>query len=162
MHWPGRFEQLAALGILICLGGLPLPWYRVRFDPHRVQSGLGSFGFGQGALLLTLVAAGLLLYRGTTGRRPPAPLHSGTLLAVAGGWSAALVAILTLDRPTTTIEGLRIDYGLTYGALVSFVGAVILIVAGLRLRRDELRAKGSRGPRAARGPSAASPPRSSG
>jgi hypothetical protein len=151
---PGRFEQLAALGIVVCLAGLPLPWYRVRFDSNLTQSGLAGFGFGQGALLITLAAAGFLIFRTVTGRRPPLPLHVGTLLAVAGGWAAVIVAILSFDRPSTTIQGLRIDYGLSYGAIVSFAGAITLLVAGVRHRSIELRR------RAGPSPSAASPPRS--
>lgn len=154
MRRPGRFEQLAALGILICLIGLPLPWYRVRFDSNLARSGLAGFGFGQGAVLITLAAAGALLYRTATERRPPLPLHVGTLLSVSGAWAAIIVAILSFDRPSTTIQGLKIDYGLTYGAIVSFAGAITLFIAGLRHRSAELRRK------AVPSPSAASPPRS--
>ncbi len=134
----GRWERLAALGIALSLVSLPLPWYRVSFDDRLSQSGLSNVGFADLALLITLGAAGMLLYRVATGNRPPLPLHVGTLLAIAGAWGALIVGVLAFDRPVTTVEGLEVDYRLGYGIFICFGGAALVIVAGLRLRKTEL------------------------
>ncbi len=160
----GRFERLAAIGAIACLASLPLPWYKLQFAGGLGKSGLGSFGFAEAALIITLLAALTLLVRVGGGRRPPLPLHEGTLLAAAGIWSAAIVGYLMLDRPTAVFADFPTDYGLGYGIFVALGGAVVLALAGLRIRRDELArqaaASNSRVDRGARSPTSSSPPRS--
>jgi membrane associated rhomboid family serine protease len=56
------------------------------------------------------------------------------ILAVAGGWAAMLVAYLLVDRPEQ-LDG-STDVGLGLGGFVALGGAVVLIVGGLRVRRD--------------------------
>jgi hypothetical protein len=161
----GGFERLAALGAIACLASLPLPWYELRFAAGLGKSGLGSFGFAEAALIITLLAALTLLVRVGGGRRPPLPLHEGTLLAAAGIWSAAIVGYLMLDRPTAVFADFPTDYRLGYGIFVALGGAVVLALAGLRIRRDEL-ARQAATPtwakvnREDRSPNAPSPPRS--
>ncbi len=161
----GRFERLAALGAIACLGSLLLPWYELRFAGSLGKSGIGSFGFAEAALVITLAAALTLLVRVGGGRRPPLPLHEGTLLAVSGAWSAAIVGYLMFDRPTAIFADFPTDYGLGYGIFVALGGAVVLGLAGLRIRRDELaRQAGVAARRAEEGapsPTSSSPPRSS-
>jgi hypothetical protein len=160
----GRFERLAALGAIACLASLPLPWYKLQFAGGLGKSGLGSFGFAKAALVITLLAALTLLVRVGGGRRPPLPLHEGTLLAAAGIWSAAIVGYLMLDRPTAVFADFPTDYELGYGIFVALGGAVVLALAGLRIRRDELaRQAAAATPKEGEGapsPSGASPPRS--
>lgn len=134
----GGAERLAALGAVVCLASLPLPWYRVELDRDLVRTGLGAFGFAEAALLLTLGAALFLLFLVGRGRRPPLPLHEGTLLAAAGFWSGLLVFYLVLDRPNFRFKGFESDYDLAYGIFVALGGATLLALAGLRIRRDEL------------------------
>ncbi len=159
----GRFERLAALGAIVCLASLPLPWYELRFTSGLGKSGFGSFGFAEAALVITLAAALALLVRVGAGRRPPLPLHEGTLLAVAGAWSAAIVGYLMFDRPTAIFADFPTDYRLGYGIFVALGGAVVLTLAGLRIRRDELARQAEEARKAAqvaRSPTASSPPRS--
>lgn len=160
----GRVEQLAALAILICLISLPMPWYRVRFDPTITKSGLDAFGFAEAALLITLCSAAFLLVRVVSGERPPLPLHEGTLLALAGAWGAVLVTSLILDRPEITIDGIVFDYGLGYGTFVALGGCASLVAAGARLRRVEVKGhdpgRWARRGEAAPSPTAPSRPRS--
>ena len=160
---PRGHHRLAALGILTCLISLPMPWYRVRFDPSIAKSGLAAFGFAETALLITLGSAAFLLVRVASGQRPPLPLHEGTLLAAAGAWSGVIVAYLIFDRPEITIRGIKFDYGLGYGAFIALGGCVVLVVAGMRLRRAEVLREQDRGattPAEAPAPSDASHPRS--
>ena len=160
------FERIAALGAIAALASLPMRWYQIPFSNRLQQSGFASFGWAEAALIITLLAALTLLVQGGRGHRPPLPLHEGTLLAVAGLWSALIVVVLMLDRPVTFIGGLPAHYDLGYGIFVALGGSVLLAIAGLLIRRRELlRERGrsrrlSRREEAARGPSAASPPRS--
>jgi hypothetical protein len=149
------FERLALLAITVCAGGLVLPWYRIPFASDFVRSGLHEFGWAHLALLITLASAAFLVYRVGTGRRPPLPLHEGTLLAVAGGWSAVICGYLMADRPTGRILTLPAEFGLAWGSFVSLGGAIVLMLTGLRIRAKEISREA-----AAPGPPVASPPRS--
>jgi hypothetical protein len=130
-------ERLAALGILICLAATLLPWYRAPVD-NLGKSAWGDPGFTLAALILTLAAALMLLMRVGGGHRPPLPLHEGTLLAVAGVWSAAIVVFAIFDRPEFQLGGFSREYGLGYGIFVALGGAGLLAVAGGRIRRVEI------------------------
>jgi hypothetical protein len=149
-------ERLATLAIAVCVASLALPWYRIPTATRFEKTGLGSFDFAEAALLITLLAALALIAQAHRGRLPPRPLHEGTLLTTAGVWSALLVAYLMVDRPEATIFDFPTDYGLRFGIFVTMGGALTLAVAGLRLRRLELRREAEAAP----GPTSASPPRS--
>jgi hypothetical protein len=151
-----RLERIAALAALVCIGGLALPWYRAPFERQLSESGLESFGFAQAALLLTAAAALFLVLRSVEGHKPPLPLHEGTLLAIAGLWSAAIVVFLMVDRPRIQVGVFDTDYGLALGIFVELGAAVALVAAGWTLRSRELRAESLE----ARSPSASSPARS--
>ena len=135
-------ERLAALGALACAASTLLPWYRAPVD-NLGKTAWGSFGFALAALLITVGAALALLLQSGRGRRPPTPLHEGTLLALAGIWSGVIVAYLMLDRPTFTLGDFHQEYDLGYGVFVALASAALLTVAGLRIRRVE--ALGERG-----------------
>jgi hypothetical protein len=151
-----RHERLAALAAIVTLGAFALPWYRAPFELDLTKSGLEAFGFGGAALLLTAGAALILISRAATDRRPPLPMHEGTLLILAGIWSAVIVGTLMVDRPHLEVRGFETDYGLASGLFVELGAAGVLAIAGSRLRKREL----SREAQAARTPSAPSPPRS--
>jgi hypothetical protein len=136
-------ERLAALGALGCAASTLLPWYRAPVDDLG-KTPWGNFGFALPALLITVGAALMLLLLSGRGRRPPLPLHEGTLLAVAGIWSVAIIAYLMVDRPEFELAGFNQSYRLAYGGFVAVGGAAVLIIAGLRIRRIE--ALGERSP----------------
>jgi len=143
-----RAERLATLGIAVSAASLALPWYRIPTATRFEKTGLGSFDFAEAALLITLVAALALILSAQRGRLPPRPLHEGSLLTTAGVWSALLVAYLMVDRPEATVFNFPTDYGLRFGIFVTMGGALTLALAGLRVRRLELRreAEASPGP----------------
>jgi hypothetical protein len=118
------------------------PWYGTEFSSGLSQTGLDSFGIGQLALLLTVGAALYLIARCASEYELPRPLREGSLLAVAGGWSAVLVGYLMLDRPDE-ISGFT-DIHLRYGIFVALGGSLALLLGGLRLRRDEIVAERQR------------------
>ena len=132
-----RSERLAFIGILICLGATLLPWYRAPVD-DLARSGWGDFGFTLAALLLTIAAAMALLLRVGRGSRPPLPLHEGTLLAAAGVWAGLIIVFAMFDRPEFQLGDFSREYSLGYGIFVTLGGAVVLTVAGLRIRRVEI------------------------
>jgi hypothetical protein len=107
------------------------PWYGIEFGPGLSKTGFDSFGLGQLALLLTVGAVLYLIARCASGYELPRPLREGSLLALAGGWSAVLVGYLMLDKPDS-ISHLR------YGIFVALGGSLALLLGGLRLRRDEI------------------------
>lgn len=131
-------ERLGGLGILICGGATLLPWYRAPVDDLG-KTAWGSFGFALLALLITLGAALSLLLTVGRGRRPPRPMHVGTLLATAGIWAGAIIVFMIFDRPQFNLAGFEQEYKPAHGVFVALGGAVLLIVAGLRIRRTELR-----------------------
>jgi hypothetical protein len=133
----GAAERLAALGALICAAATALPWYKAPIG-GLVKTGLGTFGFAMAAQLLTAGAALWLLLEGARGHRPPLPLHEGTLLTAAGVWAGTMVVYLMLDRPQFTLAGFDQDYSLGYGIFVALGGAALMVVAGLRIRRNEI------------------------
>ena len=131
--------RLAAVGALTVPVSMLLPWYGIQFGPGLSQTGLDSFGLGELALLLTVGAAVFLIVRCAGAYELPRPLHEGSLLAVAGAWSAVLVGYLMLDKPDD-ISGFT-DIHLRYGIFVTLGASLALFVGGLRLRRDEVRAE---------------------
>jgi hypothetical protein len=132
----GAHGRLAAAGGGIVAGSLLLPWYGVTFAGGLYKTPLGTFGWVEAALLLTLGATALLLVRSARGHRLPRPLHVGTLVAVAGAWVLVLIGYRMIDRPDFGPIGATA--GLRYGIFVALGGAVVLILGGLRLRREEL------------------------
>jgi hypothetical protein len=134
----GPAERLAGLGALICVASTPLSWYRAPIG-GLVKTGWGNFGFAEAALLLTAGAALALLVQVGRGRRPPMPLHEGTLLAAAGIWSGLIVVYLMFDRPQFELAGFNQDYKLAWGIFVALGGAGVQTIAGLRIRRLELK-----------------------
>ncbi len=132
--------RLAVVGALAVVVSLLFPWYGVQFGPGPSQTGLDSFGFGQLALLMTVGAAIYLVFRcAAGGYRLPQPLRVGTVLAMAGAWSAVLVGYLMVDRPDQILG--RTEIHLRYGTFVALGGSIALLVGGLRLRRDEAAAR---------------------
>jgi hypothetical protein len=135
-------ERLAALGALGCAASTLLPWYRAPVD-NLGKTAWGSFGFALAALLITVAAALALLLQSGRGRRPPTPLHEGTLLALAGIWSGVIIGYMALDRPTFALGDFHQEYDLAFGMFVALASAALLTVSGLRIRRIE--ALGERG-----------------
>jgi hypothetical protein len=127
-------ERLAAIGALVVLGSLLLPWYGLPIG-DVVKTGVGSFGWIQLALMITIGGALVLLYECSHGRVLPAPLDEGALLAACGVWAAVLVAFRMFDKPSFELGALGADPNLRYGVFVAFGGAVLLAVAGVRKRR---------------------------
>jgi hypothetical protein len=130
-------ERLAAIGAVACAGSLVLPWYSAPVD-DLVKTGLGAFGWAHAALLVTAGAALLLMLQVERGHRPLLPFREGTLVTAAGIWASLIVVFLMLDRPQFDLGSFREDYDLGYGIFVALGGGVLIVLAGLRMRRVEI------------------------
>jgi hypothetical protein len=130
-------ERLAALGAVIVVASLFLPWYGVTLAGGLVKTAVGTFGLIEAALLLTFGSAVLLIVACSRGYSLPRPLNEGALLVAAGAWSALLIAYRIMDRPDFELAGAG-RVGLRYGIFIALIGAGLLAAGGLRERREDL------------------------
>jgi hypothetical protein len=130
-------ERLAALGAVIVVASLFLPWYGVTLAGGLVKTAVGTFGLIEAALLLTVGSAVLLIVACSRGYSLPRPLNEGALLVAAGAWSALLIAYRIMDRPYFELAGAG-RVGLRYGIFIALIGAGLLAAGGLRERREDL------------------------
>jgi hypothetical protein len=141
----GANERLAAIGAAVIVGSLALPWYKSPISSDLVLTGFGAFGWAEGALVLIAAATVFLALQGGGGYIPPRPLREWALFVVAGSWAAVIELYRIADRPRFTLGGHDEPYDLNYAIFVALAGAVLIVVAGLRMRPKE-RAKRPRAP----------------
>jgi hypothetical protein len=141
----GPNERIAVIGAAVMVASLVLPWYESPISNDLVLTGVGAFGWAEGALLLIAAAAVFLALKGGGGYVPPRPLREWSLLVVSGTWAAVIVLYRIADRPRFTFAGHDEPYDLHYAIFVALAGAVLIVVAGLRMRPRE-RAKRPRPP----------------
>jgi hypothetical protein len=133
----GPNERLAGVGALVVIASLLLPWYGAPIANDLVKTGFGNFNFATAAMLLTAAAAIYLIIEVGDGYRPPRPLTVGTLLIVAGVWTALLILYQMIDRPQFHFDTLNDDYNVRYGTFVALGGAAAIVLAGTRRRVRE-------------------------
>jgi hypothetical protein len=138
-------ERIAVIGAAVMVGSLLLPWYESPISNDLVRTGIGAFGWAEGALVLIAVATTFLALQGGGGYVPPRPLREWALFVVAGGWAGLIVLYRIADRPRFTLAGHDEPYNLHYAIFVALAGAAIIVAAGLRMRPGE-RAKRPRAP----------------
>jgi hypothetical protein len=141
----GGNERIAVIGAAVMVGSLLLPWYESPISNDLVQTGFGAFGWAEGALILIAAATVFLALQGGGGYVPPRPLREWALFVAAGSWAALIVLYRIADRPRFTLAGHDEPYDLHYAIFVALAGAVIIVMAGLRMRPRE-RAKRPRAP----------------
>jgi hypothetical protein len=141
----GPNERIAVIGAAVMVGSLLLPWYESPISNDLVRTGIGAFGWAEGALVLIAGATTFLALQGGGGYVPPRPLREWALFVVAGCWAALIVLYRIADRPRFTLAGHDEPYDLHYAIFVALAGAVIIIMAGLRMRPRE-RAKHPQAP----------------
>ncbi|MDX6633715.1 MAG: hypothetical protein QOG09_937 [Solirubrobacterales bacterium] len=128
----GPNERLGAIGCLVVLASMFLPWYGLDVSGGIVKTGFGAFDWLVAALLLTIGAVLTMLYETTRGRVLPEPLTEAKLLLVAGGWSALLLIYDMADRPTLQEVPSHPIFGVHYGLLIALGGAALMVLAGFR------------------------------
>ena len=122
------------LGVVVILVSLPLPWWTAPTEGDLVVTGLGEFSFAEAALVATAAAIVFLVLEIAVGYVPPRPLREWGLLVAGGGWAALIVVYRMFDRPDFQLGGIDEVYEIHYGIFVALAGAIIIIMAGLRLR----------------------------
>ncbi len=133
----GGNERIAVIGAAVMVGSLLLPWYESPISNDLVRTGIGAFGWAEAALVLIAGATTFLALQGGGGYVPPRPLREWALFVVAGCWAALIVLYRIADRPRFTLSGHDEPYDLHYAIFVALAGAVIIIMAGLRMRPRE-------------------------
>jgi hypothetical protein len=133
----GGNERIAVIGAAVMVGSLFLPWWESPISDELVQTGFGAFGWAEAALVLIAAATTFLALQGGGGYVPPRPLREWALFVVAGCWAALIVLYRIADRPRFTLEGHDEPYDLHYAIFVALAGAVIIVIAGLRMRPRE-------------------------
>jgi hypothetical protein len=133
------------IGAAVMVGSLVLPWYESPISNDLVRTGIGAFGWAEGALVLIAAATTFLALKGGGGYVPPRPLREWGLFVAAGSWAALIVLYRIADRPRFTLAGHDEPYDLHYAIFVALAGAVIIVMAGLRMRPRE-RAKRPQAP----------------
>ncbi|HEY7266229.1 MAG TPA: hypothetical protein VH501_00915 [Solirubrobacterales bacterium] len=133
----GPNERIAVIGAALLVGSLVLPWYQSPISNDLVLTGVGAFGWAEGALVLVAAATVFLALKGGGGYVPPRPLREWSLFVAAGCWAAVIVLYRIADRPRFTLAGHDEPYDLHYAIFVAFAGAVVIVAAGLRMRPRE-------------------------
>ena len=133
----GGNEQIAVIGAAVMVGSLALPWYRSPISHDLVLTGFGAFGWAEGALVLIAAATVFLALKGGGGYIPPRPLREWGLFVTAGSWAAVIELYRIADRPRFTLAGHDEPYDLNYAIFVALAGALIIVMAGLRMRPRE-------------------------
>jgi hypothetical protein len=141
----GGNERIAVIGCAVMVGSLLLPWYQSPISNDLVFTGIGAFGWAEGALVLIAAATTFLALECGGGYVPPRPLREWGLFVTAGCWAALIVLYRMADRPKFTLSGHDEPYDLHYAIFVALAGAVIIVAAGLRMRPRE-RAKRPQAP----------------
>ena len=125
------------IGAAVMVVSLLLPWYESPISNDLVLTGIGAFGWAEGALVLIAAATTFLALQGGGGYVPPRPLREWALFVAAGAWAAVIVLYRIADRPRFTLAGHDEPYDLHYAIFVALAGAVLIVVAGLRMRPRE-------------------------
>ncbi|MDX6606214.1 MAG: hypothetical protein QOD14_754 [Solirubrobacterales bacterium] len=141
----GGNERIAVIGAAVMVFSLLLPWYQSPISNDLVLTGIGGFSWAEGTLLVVAAATTFLALQGGGGYVPPRPLREWSLFVVAGLWAAGIVVYRMFDRPPFTLGGRDEPYDLHYAIFVALAGALIIVVAGLRMRPSE-RAKRPQAP----------------
>jgi len=130
-------ERTALAGAATMVVSLVLPWYQSPISNDLVLTGIGAFGWAEGALILVAAAIAVLALQAGGGYVPPRPLREWALFVVGGSWAAVIVLYRIADRPRFTLAGHDEPYDLHYAIFVALAGAVLVVVAGLRMRPRE-------------------------
>jgi hypothetical protein len=155
-------QRLGALTSLGLFASMFLPWYSktdtlvVHGVPKAAETSLSAFqafSFVEAAVLLVSAAVLFMLFARGEGRLFQLPGGDGTIVLLAGGWTALLIFYRLLDKPGLQgDERVTATVGVEWGIFIALLLALGLAYAGARMRALEkppapLRRAGRRGRR---------------
>ncbi len=159
-----RLAALTALGLFVSMF---LPWYSktdtlvVHGAPKAAETSLSAFqafSFVEAAVLLVSAAVLFMLFARGEGRMFQLPGGDGTIVMIAGGWTALLIFYRLLDKPGLQgNERVTATVGVEWGIFIALLLALGLAYAGARMRALERPAAPLRRARGRRGREAADP-----
>jgi hypothetical protein len=142
----GRDQRLAALTSLGLFVSMLLPWYsktvvvRARGGGTGTQSlsAFQAFSFVEAAVLLVSAGVLALLFARAEEREFHLPGGDGTIVMLAGAWTAILIFYRMLDKPGLQgNEKIVSSVGVEWGIFIALLVALGLAYVGKRLRGAE-------------------------
>jgi hypothetical protein len=139
-----RLAALASGGLFVSMF---LPWYDktdtvvVRGAAKATQTSLSAFqafSFVEAAVLLVSAGVLAMLFARAEGREFNLPGGDGTIMMIAGGWTAVLIFYRLLDKPG--LQGnqrVTATVGVEWGIFIALLIALGLVYAGARMRAAE-------------------------
>ena len=142
-----REQRLAALASLGLFVSMFLPWYSktdtvvVSNAARATQKSLTafqSFSFVEAAVLLVSAGVLAMLFARVEQREFQLPGRDGTIVMIAGGWSALLIFFRLLDKPGLKgNQRITATVGVEWGIFIALLLALGLLYAGRRMRAVE-------------------------
>jgi hypothetical protein len=147
----GREQRTAAAAALGLFLTLFLPWYgkdvvvlqkgkATAVPRHDALNAFQVFSFVEAAVLLVAGGVLALLFARAERRTFHLPGGDGAVITAAGAWAALLILIRMFDKPDAAGNGVTaVTVGIEWGIFVALAAAVVLALAGQRLRRARVR-----------------------
>jgi hypothetical protein len=139
-----RLAALAALGLFVSMF---LPWYSqtdtvvVGNAAKATQTSLSAFdafSFVEAAVLLVSAGVLALLFARVERHAFQLPGGDGTIVMIAGGWTALLIFYRLLDKPGLQgTQRITATVGVQWGIFIALLLALGLVYAGGRIRAAE-------------------------
>lgn len=136
-------QRLAGVSALALFATMFLPWYQqnaVITASHtqplvsRNLNAFAVFSFVEAAVLLVAIAVLALLVARAQRRDFHLPGSDGTIVMLAGLWTAALLIYRLFDKPGIGGRGVAANVGIQWGIFFALAAAGALAWAGTRMR----------------------------
>jgi hypothetical protein len=138
-------RRLAVFAALLLFVSLFLPWYQESViasgkatsivSATESLTGWGAFSWVEAAVLLVSVGVIVLIFQRADGRAFHVPGGDGWAVTVAGGWTCFLIVYRMFDKQgTTEYRQYATTAGIEWGIFIALGVAVLLTVAGVRIR----------------------------
>jgi len=134
-----RLATVASLGLFVSMF---LPWYQqnavvdaIKTAPlqSRNLDAFQVFSFVEAAVLLVAVALLYMLFARADGREFHLPGGDGTVVLVAGAWTALLLIFRLFDKPGISSHGVAGNVGVQWGIFFALAGAGMVTYARSRI-----------------------------